>query len=195
MSDASNTMTRTVDGHVLPTPGVFNFDPSHSHVGFSVRHLMIAKIRGRFSGVRGTLTVADDPAASTIEIEVDVASVDSRDEGRDTHLRSPDFFDVEKYPTMTFRSTSISMERGDKFRLDGELDLHGVVSPLSLEVEFDGVAQDPWGNQRLGFSATGEIDRESHGLTWNQPLETGGVLVGKQARIEIEAEFVRSTEG
>jgi polyisoprenoid-binding protein YceI len=192
MSDASNTLTRTVDGLVLPAPGVFNLDSAHSHVGFSVRHMMIAKVRGGFSDVQGTLTVGDDPLGSTVAIEVGVASVDTRDEGRDTHLRSADFFDVEQFPTMTFRSTGIGREREDHFRLDGELDLHGVISPLSLEVHFDGVGQDPWGNQRIGFSATGEIDRESHGLNWNQTLETGGVLVGKQAKIEIEAEFVRA---
>jgi polyisoprenoid-binding protein YceI len=192
MSDASNTLTRTVDGLVLPAPGVFNLDSAHSHVGFSVRHMMIAKVRGGFSDVQGTLTVGDDPLESTVVIQVGVASVDTRDEGRDTHLRSADFFDVDQFPTMTFRSTGIGREREDHFRLDGELDLHGVISPLSLEVHFDGVGQDPWGNQRLGFSATGEIDRESHGLNWNQTLETGGVLVGKQAKIEIEAEFVRA---
>jgi polyisoprenoid-binding protein YceI len=185
-------MTRTVDGHVLPTPGTFTLDASHAHIGFSVRHLMIAKVRGQFSGAQGTLVVADDPNASTVEISVEVATVDTRDEGRDGHLKSADFFDVEKFPTMTFRSTGIVMESGEKFRLDGELDLHGVAAPLSLEVEFEGLTQDPWGNQRLGFSARGEIDRESHGLNWNQALETGGVVVGKQAKIEIEAEFVRS---
>jgi polyisoprenoid-binding protein YceI len=184
-------MTRTVDGHVLPTPGTFTLDASHAHIGFSVRHLMIAKVRGQFSGAQGTLVVADDPTASTVEISVEVATVDTRDEGRDGHLKSADFFDVEKFPTMTFRSTGIAMESGEKFRLDGELDLHGVAAPLSLEVEFEGLTQDPWGNQRLGFSARGEIDRESHGLNWNQALETGGVVVGKQAKIEIEAEFVR----
>jgi polyisoprenoid-binding protein YceI len=193
MSEASNELTRTVDGHELPTPGTFNLDASHAHVGFSVRHMMIAKVRGRFATAQGTLVVADDPAASTLEIEVDVASVDTRDEGRDNHLRSPDFFDVEQFPKMTYRSTSItSVGGGNKFRLEGDLDLHGVTSPLTLDVEYEGVGQDPWGNQRIGFSATGQIDRESHGLTWNAPLEAGGVLVGKEAKIEIEAEFVRA---
>jgi polyisoprenoid-binding protein YceI len=192
MSEASSELTRTVDGHEVPTPGTFSIDASHAHVGFSVRHMMIAKVRGRFATVQGTLVVAEDPAASTVEIEVDVASVDTRDDGRDTHLRSPDFFDVEQYPKMTYRSTAITAIGGNKFRLEGDLDLHGVTSPLTLDVEYEGVGQDPWGNQRIGFSATGSIDRESHGLTWNAPLETGGVLVGKEAKIEIEAEFVRA---
>jgi polyisoprenoid-binding protein YceI len=195
MSDAFNAMTRTVDGEVVPTPGVFTLDATHSHVGFSVRHMMIAKVRGRFTDVQGTLTVGEDPTESTVEIEIDVTSVDTRDEGRDTHLKSPDFFDVEKYPKMTFRSTGVSVVGGEKFRLDGELDLHGVTGPLSLDVVYEGAALDPWGNQRIGFSATGTINRESHGLTWNAPLETGGLMVGKDAKIEIEAELIRPLEG
>jgi polyisoprenoid-binding protein YceI len=191
MSDAFNAMTRTVEGEVVPTPGVFTLDATHSHVAFSVRHMMIAKVRGRFTDVQGTLTVAEDPADSTVEIEVNVASVDTRDEGRDNHLKSADFFDVENFPTMSFRSTGINAISGDKFRLDGELDLHGVKGPLSLDVEYEGATLDPWGNQRIGFSATGTINRESHGLTWNAPLETGGVMVSKDAKIEIEAELIR----
>jgi polyisoprenoid-binding protein YceI len=191
MSDAFNAMTRTVDGEVVPTPGVFTLDATHSHVGFSVRHMMIAKVRGRFTDVQGTLTVAEDPTESTVEIEIDLGSIDTRDEGRDGHLKSPDFFDVEKYPKMTFRSTGISVVGGENFRLDGELDLHGVTGPLSLDVVYEGATQDPFGNQRIGFSATGTINRESHGLTWNAPLETGGLMVGKDAKIEIDAELIR----
>jgi polyisoprenoid-binding protein YceI len=191
MSDVTPTLTRTVDGEVIPAPGVFTLDSAHSHVGFSVRHMMIAKVRGRFATFNGTLTVAEDPLQSTVEVEVDLASIDTRDEQRDGHLRSPDFFDVEQYPTMTFRSTGVAVNGGDSVRLDGELDLHGVTQPVSLDVVYDGVGQDPWGNQRIGFSATGEIDRETFGLTWNQPLAQGGVLVGKAVRLELEAEFVR----
>lgn len=191
MSDAFNAKIRTVEGEAVPTPGVFTLDATHSHLGFSIRHMMIAKVRGSFTDVQGTLTVAEDPADSTVEIVVDLASIDTRDQGRDDHLRSPDFFDVENFPTMTFRSTGISSISGDKFRLDGELDLHGVKGPLSLEVEYEGAALDPWGNQRIGFSATGTINREAHGLTWNAPLETGGLMVGKDAKIEFEAEMVR----
>jgi polyisoprenoid-binding protein YceI len=191
MSDVTPTLTRTVDGEVIPAPGVFTLDPAHSHVGFSVRHMMIAKVRGRFATFNGTLTVAEDPLQSAVEVEVDLASIDTRDEQRDGHLRSPDFFDVEQHPTMTFRSSGVAVNGGDSVRLDGELDLHGVTQPVSLDVVYDGVGQDPWGNQRIGFSATGEIDREAFGLTWNQPLAQGGVLVGKAVRLELEAEFVR----
>ena len=192
MTDATSTLTRTIQGEVVPAPGVFTLDPTHSHVGFVVRHMMIAKVRGRFTDFGGTLKVAEDPFQSAVEVEVHVASIDTRDEQRDGHLRSPDFFDAERYPTMTFRSDRIIANGGDSLRLDGELSLHGVTLPLALDVVYDGVGVDPWGGQRVGFSATGEIDREEFGLTWNQPLAGGGVLVGKHVRLEIEAELVRA---
>jgi len=190
MSDATATLTRTVDGEVLPAPGDFALDPAHTHVGFCVRHMMISKVRGRFSNFKGTLRVGDEPEEATVEVEIDLSSVDTKDPQRDSHLRSPDFFDVENYPTMTFRSTRVTSIDGEAFRLDGQLTLHGVTRPVSLDVVFDGVGTLD-GGQRLGFSATSEIDREAFGLTWNQTLETGGVLVGKRVRIDIEAELVR----
>lgn len=189
-SDASS-LTRTVEDRVLPTPGKFALDPAHSQVGFAIRHMMIAKVRGRFTSVSGTLDVAEDPAESAVEVDVDVESIDTRDEQRDGHLRSPDFFDPENHPKLTFRSTGITAGQGDSFTLNGELTVRGVTRPVNLEASFNGVAQDPWGNQRVGFDATGVVDREEFGLTWNQALETGGVLVGKEAILEIEAEFVR----
>jgi polyisoprenoid-binding protein YceI len=192
MSDATtHTLTRMVKDEVIPAPGVFMLDPAHSHVGFSVRHMMIAKVRGHFTDFSGTLRVADDPFRSTVEVDVAVASVDTRDQQRDDHLRSPDFFDVERYPTLTFRSTRVRANGGDSVRLDGELALHGVTRRVALDAVYDGVGEDLWGSQRMGFSATGEVDREAFGLTWNQPLSSGGVLVGKLVRLEIEAEFVR----
>ena len=192
MSDAIATKTRTVDGEIMPAPGMFALDPVHTHVGFSVRHMMIAKVRGRFSAFNGTVTVGEEPSETQVEVEVDLASVDTKDPQRDTHLRSADFFDVDNYPTMTFRSTRVTTNiDGDCFRLDGELTLHGVTRPLVLDVLFDGVGVDAYGGQRMGFSASGQVDREAFGLTWNQKLETGGVLVGKKVDIEIEAEFVR----
>jgi polyisoprenoid-binding protein YceI len=191
MSDATATLTRTVDGEVLPAPGIFALDPVHSHIGFSVRHMMIAKVRGRFTAFNGTLSVGTEAEESTVEVEVDLDSIDTKDTERDAHLRSPDFFDVARFPTMRFDSRRVLSIDGDGFRLDGNLTLHGVTRPLALDVVFDGVATDPYGGQRLGFSATGEIDREAFGLTWNQTLETGGVLVGRRVRIDIEAELVR----
>jgi polyisoprenoid-binding protein YceI len=190
MSDATATLTRTVDGEVLPAPGDFALDPVHTHVGFSVRHMMISKVRGRFSAFSGTLHVGDDPEQASVEVEIDLSSVDTKDPQRDSHLRSPDFFDVENYPTMVFRSTGVTNIDGDSFHLAGELTLHGVTQAVTLDVVFDGVGT-LGEDQRLGFSAAGEIDREAFGLTWNQTLETGGVLVGKRVRIDIEAELVR----
>lgn len=195
MSDTPTTLTRTVDGQVLPAPGTFVADPAHSVLGFSVRHMMIAKVRGRFTDYTATLVVAEDPLQSTLEVEVNLASIDTRDEQRDGHLRSPDFFDVEKHPTMTYRSTSLTALGEDRIRVDGELSLHGETRPVALEATYEGVGQDPWDNQRVGFSASGELDRTDFGLVWNQPLQQGGVLVGHQIRLELEAEFVRQGNG
>jgi polyisoprenoid-binding protein YceI len=181
------TITETV---TLPQTGTYAIDASHSHVGFKVRHLVVGKTRGRFAEVDATLTVADDPLASSVEVSVPLASVDTRDAGRDEHLRSADFFDVANHPTMTFRSTGVR-EGENGYLVDGELTVRGITRPLTLDVSFDGSAQDPWGGERLAFTARGSLDREAFGLTWNQALETGGVLVGKKVEIEIEAEFVK----
>lgn len=185
-------LTRTVDGIALPTPGTFELDPSHSHVGFSVRHMM-GKVRGRFASFSGTVTIAEDPIASSVDVTIDVGSIDTRDEQRDGHLRSPDFFDAESHPKMTYRSTGLTSKGEGRYRAQGELTIKGVTRPVPLDLTFEGVGVDPWGNQRSGFSATAEIDREEFGLTWNQALETGGVLVGKKVRIDIEAQTVRQS--
>lgn len=190
-TEGGANLTRTVDGRELPTPAKFTLDAAHSQVGFAVRHMMIAKVRGRFSSVSGTLEIAEDPSESTVEVDVDLASIDTRDEQRDGHLKSPDFFDVENHPRLTFRSTGISPGHGDDFKLHGELTVRSVTHPVTLDASFNGAGVDPWGNQRVGFDATGVLNREDFGLTWNQALETGGVLVGRDATIEIEAEFVR----
>ncbi|MBW3548790.1 MAG: YceI family protein [Actinobacteria bacterium] len=183
-------LTRTVNGIVLPAPGSFALDPSHSHIGFSVRHMM-GKVRGRFASFSGTVTIAEEPVASSVDVTIDVSSIDTRDEQRDGHLRSPDFFDTESYPDMTYRSTGLTPKGDGRCRVEGELTIKGATRPVPLDLTFEGVGVDPWGNQRLGFSATAEIDREEFGLTWNQALETGGLLVGKKVAIEIEARAVR----
>jgi polyisoprenoid-binding protein YceI len=191
----SNTIAtspvRTLDGIEIPAPGTYAIDPSHTHVGFAVRHLMVSKVRGRFAGVSGTINLAPDPLDSSVEATIDMASIDTRDEQRDAHLRSPDFFDVEKYPTMTYRSTAVRPTGKGQWLVEGELTLHGVTRPVPLEVTFEGAGADPWGGVRAGFSAKAEIDREDFGLTWNQVLETGGIAVGKKVNIEIEVEAVR----
>ncbi len=153
---------------------------SHSTVGFFVKHLMVAKTRGRFGQFHGTVVIADDPLQSSVEVEIDMASVDTRDEGRDDHLRSPDFFDVEQYPTMTYRSTAVTAAGNGKWAVDGDLTAHGVTQPVRLLVDFEGGVTDPWGNARAGFSATAELDREAFGITFNQVLEGGGVMVGQE---------------
>jgi polyisoprenoid-binding protein YceI len=191
MSTTISPSIRTLDGIALPAVGTYDLDPGHSHVGFAVRHVMVAKTRGRFGSLRGTVIVGDDPADSAVEVEIDTASVDTGDETRDAHLRSPDFFDVEQYPTMTYRSTGVRPGADGHWLIEGELTVHGVTRPVPLDVVFEGGAADPWGNTRAGFSARAEVDREDFGLTYNQVLESGGVLVGKKATIEIEAEAVR----
>jgi polyisoprenoid-binding protein YceI len=191
MSDPTAPATRTVDGVDLPAPGTFVLDPVHTHVGFTVRHMMVSKVRGQFADVAGTVTVADDPLASTVTTEIQTASIDTRDEGRDGHLRSPDFFDADTYPTITYTSTSVSNVGKGRFTVVGDLTIRDVTRPVELDVTYEGAGRDPWGNERIGLSASGEIDREAFGLTWNQALETGGVLVGKAIRIEIEVEAIR----
>jgi polyisoprenoid-binding protein YceI len=186
----TSTLTRMVDGTEVPAAGTYAIDASHSQAGFVVRHLMVSKVRGAFTGVSGTVTVADEVTGSSLEVEIDPASIDTRDAGRDEHLRSADFFGTDEHPTITYRSTGLRRESGS-WLLDGDLTIKGVSRPVTLDVEFLGAAGDPWGGTRLGFSATGELDREDWGLNWNQALETGGVLVGKKVALEIEAELIR----
>ena len=177
----------------VPATGTYAIDASHSHVGFKARHLVVAKVRGSFSELAGAVTVAEDPLQSTVEVEVQLASIDTGDETRDVHLRSADFFDVENHPTMSFRSTGVRAVGGDRYEVDGELTVRGITKPLTLHVTFEGTAADPWGGERAAFSATGKVNREEFGLTWNQALETGGVLVGKDIDIELEVEVVRQS--
>lgn len=165
--------------------GTWILDPSHSEVTFSVRHMMISKVRGKFGVKSATLTSPENPLETTVEATVDVASIDTNDEGRDAHLRSADFFDVENHPTMTFVSTGARVVDGDLF-VDGDLTIRGTTKPVSFEVEFGGFGNDPYGNYKAGATATTVINREDFGLTWNAALETGGVLVGKDVTITLD---------
>lgn len=164
----------------------WTLDTSHSTLGFSVRHLMISKVRGRFA--KGSATL--DDAAGTVRAEIDAASIDTREEKRDAHLRSADFFDVEKFPTLTFESTGVSGS-GDAFTLNGRLTIHGVTRDVSLAVERLGTAKDPWGNQKASFEAKTHISRQDFGMVWNAGLEAGGVLVSDRVDIELELQFVK----
>jgi polyisoprenoid-binding protein YceI len=184
---------RTFEGFELPAPGAWQIDPVHTSVEFVARHLMVSKVRGRFSGVEGAIHVADTPADSRVEVTIDPASVESGDEKRDAHLRSPDFFDVERYPEITFRSTKLEGESPGHFLVHGDLMVRDVTRPVTLDVEYAGVTGDPWGGTRAGFSASTEVNREDFGLTWNIAIETGGVLVGKKARLEFEVEAIKQS--
>ncbi len=186
-TETTKSPVRTVDGTDLPAVGTWSLDPTHTAVTFVARHMMVTKVRGSFGDVAGTIEVGETPEDTVVSVEVQLASVTTGAEDRDGHLRSADFFDVEQYPTMTFRSTGIVPD-GDTWKLTGDLSLHGVTRPITLDAEYHGVVNDPWGNAKAQFSATGEIEREAYGLTWNVALESGGVLVSKKVKIEIEAQ-------
>ena len=186
-----STTQSTIDTTTTPEAGTYAIDPSHTEVGFKVRHLMVSKVRGHFTDFAGAITIAEDPLESSVEVSVELASIDTRDEQRDGHLRGGDFFDVEQHPTMTFRSTGVRPVGGNRYDVDGELSLLGTTRPIVLHAEYEGTSTSPWGGTSIGFSAKAEIDREEFGLTWNQALETGGVLVGKKVEIELEVEAVR----
>jgi polyisoprenoid-binding protein YceI len=173
------------------TTGVWNVDTSHSVVGFSARHLMISKVRGRFTDFSGTVTVAEDPLQSTVEANVDLSSVTTGDDQRDAHLKSADFFDIENHPHMTFTSTSLKAD-GEDFMMTGDLMVAGTTRTVDFELEFDGVEKDPWGGTRAGFTASTEISRKDWEMTWNVALETGGVLVGDKVKIELDIELVKA---
>ncbi|MBW1637789.1 MULTISPECIES: YceI family protein [Microbacterium] len=165
--------------------GTWVLDPAHSEVTFSVRHMMISKVRGTFGVKSATLVAPENPLEATVEASVDVTSVDTNDENRDNHLRSADFFDVENHPTMEFVSTGARVEDGDFF-VDGDLTIRGITKPVSFAFDFGGFGTDPYGNYKAGASATTVINREDFGLTWNAALETGGVLVGKDITINLD---------
>jgi polyisoprenoid-binding protein YceI len=180
--------TTTPDRIDLPT-GTWRIDAGHAEVGFVGRHFGLTKIRGRFTGVDGTITLADPIEGSSVEVTIEMATVDSGDRTRDDHLRSADLFDVEHHPTARFRSTSVVVTEGPG-RLLGELTIKDVTRPVELDVAFVGRVTDPWDNDRLVFSAFGLINREDWGLTWNMPLGAGGWLVSKEVRLEIEVELL-----
>jgi polyisoprenoid-binding protein YceI len=171
----------------------WNIDGSHSTAEFSVRHLMITNVKGRFGTLSGTVDYdPEKPEASQIDVTIDATSVDTRDEKRDAHLRSPDFFDTEKFPTLTFKSTSVK-KTDDGFAATGDLTIHGVTKPVTLEVETPSAqSKDPWGNTRIGTSAHAKINRTDFGLNFNAALETGGVLVGEHVKISIEVSLVQA---
>ncbi|HET7487790.1 MAG TPA: YceI family protein [Acidimicrobiales bacterium] len=187
---ANATLLRTLDDLTLPLAGTYRVDAAHSSVECVVRHMGLAKVRARFDDFEGTIQVGERPEDSRVDASVRTASIDTRDEKRDAHLRGPDFLDAERYPTIELHSSRVHRV-GKRWQADADLTICGVTRPVKLDVEFEGAAPDPWGNARIGCSATTEVNREDFGLTWNQVLETGGWLVGKEVRIEISVEAVR----
>jgi polyisoprenoid-binding protein YceI len=189
MTTTALTPTRTVDGTVLPAAGTWDIDPGHADVAFTGRHFMVTKVRGRFTDVRGSVTIAEDMSASSVDVVIGMASVESGNATRDEHLRSEELFDVERFPEATFRSVAVDWH-GDSGTVHGDLTIHGVTRRVPLEVTFEGYVRDPWGGDRAIFSAHTQVNREDFGVTWNVALEAGGVLVSKDIRISIDIETV-----
>lgn len=176
------------------TNETWEIDSSHSGIHFSIRHMVIAKVRGKFTRWSGTLRLQDgDLATGQVEAVIDASSIDTGVADRDTHLKSPDFLDVAQFPEITFRSSKVDARDASALRVTGELTIHGVTREVVLDAEATGRAKDPWGNERIGFAAKTAIDRKDFGLSWNQVLEAGGLLVGDRLTIEIEVEAVRQT--
>lgn len=173
----------------------WTIDPAHSSAEFSVKHMMISTVKGRFGDLKGTLVVdAANPARSSVEAEIATASIDTRADQRDAHLRSPDFFDVERFPAITFRSRRVEgahAREGDRFKVVGDLTIRDVTREITLDATFEGTGRDPWGGERASFSADAKLDRRDFGLTWNQALETGGVLVSNDIRVRLEVQAVK----
>ncbi|MEV7228367.1 MULTISPECIES: YceI family protein [Polymorphospora] len=187
----TDTNTRSWDGLTIPTAGTFELDQAHKRVGFVARHLMVSKVRGEFTEATATVTIGEDPLQSSVVATIQAASISTGQADRDNHLRTGDFLEADKYPTLEFRSTGVKSHSGNEFVLTGDLTIKDVTRQVELAVEFEGAGRSPYGFDVFGFSATTEIDREDFGLTWNVALESGGVMVGKKVKIEIEGEAIR----
>lgn len=176
----------------------WKLDPAHTSVEFAVKHMMFTTVRGRFDDVEGTITIDEsDPAAASVEVEIGAASIDTGVADRDNHLRSADFLDVANHPKLVFRSRRVegaALEEGGTFKVVGDLEIRGTTREVTLEATYEGQGQDPWGGTRVGFGATTEIDRQDWGLKWNQALETGGILVGNDVKIELAAQAVKQEQ-
>ena len=170
----------------------WKIDGAHSSIEFVVKHMMVSRTKGRFTKFDGTIDLDENNLKNaSVKVEIDVASIDTHDEKRDEHLRSADFFDVEKFPTITFASTEIMPRGGDKFQLIGDLTIRGVTERVIIETEKTGSGTSPWGQQVVGFEGTSEVNRKEFGLTWNVALETGGFLVGDNIKINLEVEAIK----
>jgi polyisoprenoid-binding protein YceI len=188
---ATEESVRSLDGVQLPEPGKWEIDAVHSQVSFVVRHLMVSKVRGRFGKFSGTIEVAENHQDSKVEATIDAASIDTGEPNRDAHIRSADFLDVENYPVITFTALGPIHKSGTKFSLSGDLTIRGVTKPVTLEAEYLGVVVHPQMGTRMGLSATGEINKDDFGVLYNAALETGGFVLGKTIRLELEVEAVK----
>jgi len=187
-------MADPTTGTRMPPRGTWKLDPNHTTVGAVARHLMVTKVRGHFSSFEGAIHIGERPEDSWAELEIDAASIDTGVEQRDQHLRSGDFLDVEHHPKISFRSTEVQVIGEDRLRVTGDLTIRGISRPVSLDVAYEGVSPDPWGGTRAGFTISGELRREDWDMSWNVPLEGGGVLVSKTVQLEIEAQAVLQPE-
>src|SRR5271166_1160180 len=188
-TEPGRPVTRLADGAELPASGRWQIDPGHTELAFIGRHFMLTKVRGRFTGLSGVIQIAEEPSDSTVELTIDMASVESGSQARDEHLRSADLFDVARHPLATFSGHAADWH-GTGGLLTGVLTIRDITQPVTLQAGYLGYAADPWGGHRAVFTAVGTIDREDWGLTWNLPLDGGGLLVSKEIRIEIELEAV-----
>ncbi|KOX17506.1 MULTISPECIES: YceI family protein [unclassified Streptomyces] len=190
---ATAVATLPVDPALAALTGDYTIDPAHSSIGFTVRHAMVTNVRGTFAEHEGALRLdGTDPGASTASIDVKIASVDTGIADRDGHLRSGDFFDAERFPLMSFRSTRAEQLGGDTYRITGDLTIKDVTRPLSIDLEFNGTATDVYGNERVGFEGSAEILRSEWGLTWNAALETGGVMVSDKVRLNFDISAIKN---
>ena len=194
MSDRTVSVLRTQDDRLIPVAGVYDIDGAHTSVEFVGRHLMITKVRGRFSDVQGRITIGEEPGSSHVEVQIAAASLSTGNADRDAHLKSEDFFDVDHFPAITFTSTTANALPDSTWELVGDLTVRDTSRPVTLQVDFDGADISPIGDERIGFSAATDINREDFGLTWNVNLETGGLLVGKTARIELAVQAIALRE-
>lgn len=179
-----------LQGAAVLGAGTWNIDASHSSVSFIVRHLMISKVRGSFTKVSGTVTVPENPLATVIDVSIEPSSISTADEARDTHLRSADFLDAERFGLITFRSSSVTVSHGG-YRLTGDLTMRGITRSVALDVQFEGLSTDPWGTTKAGFSASGELNRKDWGIEYNAALEAGGVLIGERVKLELDIQLAQ----
>ena len=190
MSPETAVSSRNVSGVEYPAVGTYAIDASHTELGFAVRHMAVSKVRGRFSTFGGTIEIAEQPADSKASLTIEAGTVDTRDENRDAHLRTNDFFDVANHPTWTFVSTSIKPEGPTEFKVEGDLTIRGVTRQVTLDATLEGVVTDPYGNHRIGFSASTSINRDDFDVSFGAVMEAGGLVVAKKVDIQIELEAV-----